>query len=174
MEQRIAEALLLVLSAKLLNFTTHLQVWSLFIGLKFIEWFNIKSFLSHTKHIILVIHFIFGHSSISSTLGQLLNHPSSHVLGHPFNQSCFKITRRLFYHTPLSLVCGTFFLLIFVRFLAIILQHLLLFYLLLFSTKTSKLPCFIGLFSIRLLWLHGQKSPVFTWLLTRSSLSTFI
>ena len=60
--------------------TTYLQFSSLFIGSKLIRGFNTKSFLSHTKHFILVIHLIFGHSYISSTLGQLVHLLSSHLV----------------------------------------------------------------------------------------------
>ena len=60
--------------------TTYLKFSSFFIGSKLIRGFNTKSFLSHTKHFILVIHLIFGHSYIFNTLGQLVYHLSLNLV----------------------------------------------------------------------------------------------
>ena len=125
-----------MLSPKLLNFTTYLLSSSLLIASKLFRGFNTKLFLSHTKHFILVIHLISGHSHISSTLGQLVHHHSSHLvtlLISLVSKSLVDLS------TILVLLYGTHFLLIVIRFLTIILRpHLPLLYLLLFSTKKLK------------------------------------
>ena len=72
--------LLLVLSPKLLNFTTYLQLSSLLIGSKWIRSFTTQLIHSHTQHFILVIPHIFGHSYFSSIRGQLIHRLSSHLV----------------------------------------------------------------------------------------------
>ena len=83
--------LLLVLSTKLLNFSTYLQFSSLFIGKQVTRQFNIKSFMSLTHHFILVIHLFSTHSYISTSLGQLVHHSSSHLVNLPIKY-CLVIT----------------------------------------------------------------------------------
>ena len=161
--------LLLVLSPKLLN-DHHVSVLKSLRWLKIYQKLQYKIFLSHTKHFILVIHLIFGHSYISSTLGQLAHLLLSHLVALLISHVSISLVDL---STILLLLYGTHFLLIFVSFLTIILQpHLSLLYLLLFSTKNSKPTCFIGLFLL--------KTPLTTWtdisgtdLAMDSSLSTF-
>ena len=101
-----------MLSPKLLNFTTYLQFSSLFICSTLIRDFSMKSFLSHTKHFILVIPLIVSHSYISSTLDQLV------LLSHLVAFSISLVSKSLVDLSTLLLLLynGAHFLLILVRF----------------------------------------------------------
>ena len=121
--------LLLMLSPKLLNFTRYLTV------LKSLQWLKINQRIQyniiHTQNTSFWSSFL---SSVTLTSPALSVNSFifSRPLGRPFNQSRLKITCRSIYHIPL-LLYGTHFLLIFIRFLTIILwPHLPLLHLLLF------------------------------------------
>ena len=146
------------------------QSSSFFIGSKLIRLrLNNKLFLLlllHTKHYILAIHLIFGHSQISMTLDQLVYHLTSYLV----TLSISVVSESMVdFSTILLLLNNTHFLLTFVRFVTNVFRPHLSLFILLFPWKTWSLPVSLVCPPLRLVWPHGQLSPVLTWRLTHLS-----